>query len=83
MLLVNVGPHTINIDHVVAFIDNDDHIRVVFDAAHPSSNGRASKGTGGHYTLQLEGEEAERMRAWLKRNAEGVRGSETTGFSIS
>ena len=34
------------------------------------------------YTIELTGEEAERMRAWLTRNAEGVRGTAQTGFSI-
>jgi hypothetical protein len=78
MLLVNVGHHTINVDQVVAFIQNDDHVKVMFNARTRGADGRDAS----LYTIELTGEEAERMRAWLKRNAEGVRGTAQTGFSI-
>lgn len=78
MLLVNVGQHTINIDHVVAFHQNEDHVKVMFNAR----SGDAASPTPSLYTIELTGEEADRMRAWLKRNAEGVRGTAQTGFSI-
>lgn len=80
MLLVNVGSHTINVDHVVAFIDDDDTVDVVFNAHSPDHE--ATAGDGSRYVLTLTGQEASRMRAWLDRNAEGVRGSEQTGFHI-
>lgn len=79
MLLVNVGQHTINVEQVVAFSDHDNGIEIMFNAR-PSVGG---KGNGALYTLELTGQEAERMRAWLKRNAEGVRGTAQTGFSIA
>jgi len=78
MLLVNVGQHTINIDQVVAFHQNEDHVKVMFNAR----SGDATSQTTSLYTIELTGEEADRMRAWLKRNAEGVRGTAQTGFSI-
>lgn len=79
MLLVNVGSHTINIDHVVAFIDDDDAIDVVFSASAAEASGASGDA---RYVLTLTGQEADRMRAWLDRNAEGVRGGEQTGFHI-
>jgi len=78
MLLVNVGQHTINIDQVVAFHQNEGHVKVMFNAR----SGDATSQTTSLYTIELTGEEADRMRAWLKRNAEGVRGTAQTGFSI-
>lgn len=78
MLLVNVGRHTINVDQVVAFVQNEDHVQVQFNARVPS----AADSEGALYTLDLRGEEAQRMRAWLRRNAEGVRGTAQTGFNI-
>jgi len=78
MLLVNVGQHTINIEQVVAFHQNEDHVKVMFNAR--SSDAPSSDSS--LYTIELKGKEAERMRAWLKRNAEGVRGTAQTGFSI-
>lgn len=77
MLLVNVGQHTINIEQVVAFHQNEDHVKVMFNA-----RSAADAGDVALYTIELTGDEAERMRAWLKRNAEGVRGTAHTGFSI-
>ncbi len=79
MLLVNVGQHTINVEQVVAFSDHEDGIEIVFNAR-PSSGDDADDAL---FALTLTGEEAERMRAWLKRNAEGVRGTAQTGFSIA
>jgi hypothetical protein len=78
MLLVNVGQHTINIEQVVAFHQNEDHVKVMFN----TRSGDAPSSDSSLYTIELTGEEAERMRAWLKRNAEGVRGTAQTGFSI-
>ena len=78
MLLVNVGQHTINVDQVVAFVENEDHVAVKFNAR----NGALDGGDASLYTIELTGTEAERMRAWLKRNAEGVRGTAQTGFNI-
>ena len=77
MLLVNVGQHTINIEQVVAFHQNEDHVKVMFNAR--SSDAPSSDSS--LYTLELTGKEAERMRPWLKR-AEGVRGTAQTAFSI-
>lgn len=78
MLLVNVGSHTINIDHVVAFVEKGAAIDIIFSDGHTGS-GDAS---GERFKLTLTDEEADRMRAWLDRNAEGVRGTEQTGFHI-
>ena len=79
MLLVNVGQHTINVDQVIAFIENEGGIQIMFSAHSRTSD----TGTGDSlFTLELTGEEAERMRAWLNRNAEGVRGTAQTGFTI-
>ncbi len=77
MLLVNVGSHTINIDHVVAFVDKDTAIDIIFSDGHPGQPDDESR-----FVLTLSDEEADRMRAWLERNAEGVRGTEQTGFHI-
>lgn len=79
MLLVNVGQHTINVEQVVAFRDHDGGVEITFNARPPAD----AAADGGLFTLDLTGQEAERMRAWLKRNAEGVRGTAQTGFSIS
>jgi hypothetical protein len=79
MLLVNVGQHTINVEQVVAFSDHDDRVEIMFNAR-PSAGGESN---GALFTLTLTGQEADRMRAWLKRNAEGVRGTAQTGFSIN
>lgn len=74
MLLVNVGSHTINIDHVVAFVDRDTAIDIIFSDGPSDEDER--------FSVTLTDEEADRMRAWLDRNAEGVRGTEQTGFHI-
>ena len=79
MLLVNVGEHTINVEQVVAFSDREDGVEIMFNAR-PSTGGSDGRSL---FTLELTGKEAERMRAWLKRNAEGVRGTAQTGFSIN
>ena len=73
ILLVNVGPHTIYVEQALAFEDDGDAVRIIF-AADGNEDGR--------YCIELEGKQAERMRAWLDRNAEGVRGSERAGFHI-
>lgn len=78
MLLVNVGSHTINIDHVVAFVDDDTAIDIIFSEGRGGPGGAANE----RFKLTLTDEEADRMRAWLDRNAEGVRGTEQTGFHI-
>jgi hypothetical protein len=73
MLLVNVGPHTINVEQALAFHDDGDALKIVFMA----------DGEGdGRYEIELDGKQADRMRAWLDRNAEGVRGNERAGFHI-
>ena len=74
MLLVDVGSHIINVDHVLAFREDDSDLIVMYQG----------KGASGDdpFTLRLTGEEAARMRAWLKRNAEGIRGTAPTGFEI-
>lgn len=79
MLLVNVGQHTINVEQVVAFSDREDSVEIMFNARSSGSGDSADA----LFTLELTGKEAERMRAWLKRNAEGVRGTVQTGFSIT
>lgn len=79
MLLVNVGQHTINVEHVLAFIDHEAVLKVVFGTRAGDTEASA---THGRYTLALEGDEAEQMRAWLSRNAEVVRGTAKTGFAI-
>lgn len=81
MLLVNVGSHTINVDHVVAFVDADDSIDIIFNPG-PTQSDPNKRSDDGRFVLTLTGQEADRMRAWLDRNAEGVRGSEQTGFHI-
>jgi len=73
MLLVEVGAHTINVEQALAFHDDGSSIRIMF----------AAEGDDGDmFTVELTGDEAERMRAWLDRNAEGVRGNERAGFHI-
>jgi len=79
MLLVNVGQYTINVEQVVAFSDHEEGVEIIFNAR-PSTGDEREDAL---YTLTLTGKEAERMRAWLKRNAEGVRGTAQTGFSIT
>lgn len=74
MLLVNVGTHILNVEQALAFIDGDDTITVVF--------GPDGGADGERYTITLDGDEADRMRTWLQRNAEGVRGTGQTGFTI-
>jgi hypothetical protein len=73
MLLVNVGTHILNVEQALGFLDEDDTVTIIF---------AADAASGERYTLTLEGDEADRMRTWLKRNAEGVRGTGTTGFTI-
>lgn len=73
MLFVDVGPYTINVEQAIAFHDDGDTLRIIFTA-----DGEKD----GRYTIDLEGQQADRMRAWLKRNAEGVRGNERAGFYI-
>lgn len=74
MLLVNVGTHILNVEQALAFIDGEDTVTVIF--------GPDGASDGERYTITLAGDEADRMRTWLKRNAEGVRGTGQTGFSI-
>ncbi|PEN13901.1 hypothetical protein CRI94_07545 [Longibacter salinarum] len=73
MLLVNVGAHTINVEQALAFHDDGDTVEIIF-----ASDGEEDE----RYTIELDGKQAERMRAWLDRNAEGVRGNERAGFHI-
>lgn len=73
MLLVEVGAHTINVEQVLAFHDDGSSVRIMF---------AAEADNGDRYSIELTGDEAERMRAWLDRNAEGVRGNERAGFHI-
>ncbi len=74
MLLVDVGTHIINIDHVLAFREDSDDLVVIYQGP--------SEADGDPFTLRLTGDEAQRMQAWLKRNAEGIRGTAPTGFEI-
>lgn len=79
MLLVNVGSHTINVDHVLTFIDNEASLKIVFGASGAETDAST---VHGRYTLTLEGDEAEQLRAWLEHNAEVVRGTTKAGFSV-
>ena len=78
MLLVRVGPYTINVDHIAAFIEEGDKTTVVFTTA--NGNG-PSKGIDGLSTIELDGEASRQLRHWIARNAESGRGR-STGFSM-
>jgi hypothetical protein len=73
MLLVEVGAHTINVEQALAFHDDGESVKIMF---------AADGSDGDRFSIELTGDEAERMRAWLDRNAEGVRGNERAGFHI-
>ena len=74
MLLVNVGTHILNVEQALAFRDEADGVTIIF--------GPDGAADGERYTITLTGNEADRMRTWLQRNAEGVRGTGQTGFTI-
>jgi hypothetical protein len=77
MLLVRVGQHTINIDHVAAFVEDGDTTVVIF--AVPHKNGATT--TDGLYSLTLEGQASKQLRFWISRNAESGKGR-PAGFSM-
>lgn len=75
MLLVRVGSHTINVDHVAAFIEKGDATDVVFAVPQPKG------ASDGLFTLTLDGEASRQLRHWISRNAESGKGH-PAGFSM-
>ncbi|MDQ7040340.1 MAG: hypothetical protein Q9M35_05315 [Rhodothermus sp.] len=73
MLLVRAGTYTINIDRVLFFREEKGGLVVTF--AIPS------KENAELYTLRLKGQDAEQLRQWLARNAEGIERPEA-GFAL-
>ena len=77
MLLVQIGSITINVDHVVAFVEEDEATMIVF--AVPQKNATAD--AKGLYTLRVDGDASRQLRHWISRNAE--RGtSHPAGFAM-
>ncbi len=74
MLLVRAGTYTINVERVLFFREDRSSIAITF--AIPG------KETEALYTLRLKGKDAEQLRQWLARNAEGAERPEA-GFALS
>lgn len=73
MLLVQAGTYTINVERVLFFREEKGGISVTFAVP--------GKEEAGLYTLQLKGKDAEQLRRWLARNAEGTERPEA-GFAL-
>ena len=72
MYLVKAGRYTINFEHVAAFVEEEDRVRVIFNF---------SSDEEGAHSLDLDAEASEEVRAWLQKNAEGLRLG-ATGFEF-
>lgn len=77
MLLVQIGSLTINVDHVAAFVEEDEAMTIVF--AVPRED--ATTDVQGLYTLRVEGDEARQLQHWISRNAERGKGH-PAGFAM-
>jgi hypothetical protein len=73
MLLVRAGAYTINVERVLFFREEKGGLEITF--AIPGGENAEL------YTLRLKGKDAEQLRQWLARNAEGTERPEA-GFAL-